>query len=188
MMQNLCFGPECTISRYRTSGKKFRYEHTQFTSLDPKWCLRVFRSISQTFGMKNYAKLVFPARMLYFGVPNFRKKVSLWTHPIYFIRPKMMLESVSDHFTNFRHEKLCKTCVWARMHYFGVLNSRIKFRYEGTTSTPKCPKRRLGVFRCISQTFTRKNYAKHVFRPWMHYFRVSNSQKNFRYERTQFTS
>ena len=153
--------------------------------------------------------------MHYFEVPNFWKKVSLRTHLIYFIRPEMMLESVSEHFANLRHENLSKTCVSAlnalfrgtellkkvllrrypmysirskmslgsvsehfanlrqkkyanhvfqpRMHYFGVSNSRKKFRYERTQSTTLDSKRRLGVFQSILQTFGTKNYVKHVF-------------------------
>jgi hypothetical protein len=32
-------------------------------------------------------------------------------HPFYYIRPKMMFESVSEHFANLQHIKRCKTCV-----------------------------------------------------------------------------
>ena len=55
--------------------KKFRYERTQSTQLDPKWSLGVFRSILQTFDTKNFGKLVFRAWMHYFEVPNFWKKL-----------------------------------------------------------------------------------------------------------------
>jgi hypothetical protein len=32
-------------------------------------------------------------------------------HPFYSIGTKMMMGSVSEHFTNLRHVKICKTCV-----------------------------------------------------------------------------
>jgi hypothetical protein len=32
-------------------------------------------------------------------------------HPFYYIRPKMMFGSVTEHFANLRHIKRCKTCV-----------------------------------------------------------------------------
>ena len=48
--------------------KKFQCERIQSILLDWKWCLGVFRSTSQTFGMKNDAKLVFRAWMHYFEV------------------------------------------------------------------------------------------------------------------------
>ena len=65
----------------------FCHDCIQSNKVDPTWCLGVFQGIPQTFGTKNYAKLMFRAWMHYFEVPIFRKKVSLWTHPIYFIRP-----------------------------------------------------------------------------------------------------
>ena len=54
--------------------KKFYYKRIQSNLLDPERCLVVFRSISQTFIMKNQQKLVLQSRMHYFGVPNFLKK------------------------------------------------------------------------------------------------------------------
>ena len=41
--------------------KLFHNKNTHSTPLDPKWCLGVLRSISQTFGMWKEAKLVFRA-------------------------------------------------------------------------------------------------------------------------------
>jgi hypothetical protein len=38
-------------------------------------------------------------------------RVAIAKHPFYYIRPKMMFESVSEHFANLRHIKRCKTCV-----------------------------------------------------------------------------
>ena len=71
IMQILCFEPSCTISGYRTSEKKFRYERTQSTPLDPKRSLRVFRSILQTIVMKNYAKWYrTPTKTFAMNAPN----------------------------------------------------------------------------------------------------------------------
>ena len=53
--------------------KMVRNKINQSTPLDPKWCLRVFQSISQTFGTSNEEKLVFWSKTHYFGVPKLRK-------------------------------------------------------------------------------------------------------------------
>jgi hypothetical protein len=84
----------------------------------------------------------------------------------YSIRTKMMIGSVSEHFSNLRHVKRCKTCVRTRMHYFGVPNLR------RIHSTPLEPKWCLGVFQSISLTVGTWKYATLVFRAWMHYFWV----------------
>ena len=54
--------------------KKFCHERIQFNLLDLKWCLAVFRSILQTFDIKNHAKLIFRGWMHYIEVPNLQKK------------------------------------------------------------------------------------------------------------------
>ena len=90
--------------------KMFCHEHIQYNLLDQKWCLRVFRSISQTFDTKIHAKLVFQGWRYYFGVPSFQKKFChecIQSNPI---DPKWF-GSVSEHFANLRHEKSCKTCI-----------------------------------------------------------------------------
>ena len=177
-MQNLCFGPECTISGYRTSGKKFRYELTQFTSLDPKWCLRVFRSISQTFGIKNDEKLIFRAWMQYFGVSNLRKSFVRNASNLLTLDPKWCLEvfrSISQIFTM----KNDGNFVLGMNALFHSTELPKKVCYERIQSTPLDPKLCLGVFLSISQTFGMKNDAKLVFRAWMHNFEVLNFQKGF---------
>jgi hypothetical protein len=60
-MQNLCFGSEYTVSGYQSC---------ETSPLDRKWCLGVFRSISQTFDRYTYAKLVFRVWIHCFGVPK----------------------------------------------------------------------------------------------------------------------
>ena len=50
--------------------KKFCHKCIQSNLLDPKRCSGLFRCISQPFGMKNHAKLVFRGWMHYFEVPS----------------------------------------------------------------------------------------------------------------------
>jgi hypothetical protein len=64
-MQNLYFGPECTISRYQNLWS------IHSSTLDPKM---MFGSVSEHFSILRHvkdAKLVFQARMHYLGVPKF---------------------------------------------------------------------------------------------------------------------
>jgi hypothetical protein len=76
----------------------------------------MFGSVSERFSnlrrVKD-AKLVFRARMHYFGVTKF---VSIPSP----LDPKMMFGSVSEHFANLRHVKEAKLLFRARMQYFGV--------------------------------------------------------------------
>ena len=93
------------------SRKMFRYEHTQSTPFDRKWCFTVFRNISQTFDTKKWCKFyVSSLRALFWGI-ELLKKVSQRTHPAYSIRHKKKFGCVSEHFANLRHGKLCKICV-----------------------------------------------------------------------------
>ena len=89
--------------------KLFCHECIQSRLLDTKWCLGVFQSISQTFGMKNITKLVFWGWMHYFVVPNFRK---LFCHVIIQsnqLDPKWCLgvfQSIPQTFGTKNHAKL----------------------------------------------------------------------------------
>ena len=107
--------------------KMFCHERIKSNLLDPKWCLGVFRSISQTFDTKIHTKVVFWGWKNYFLVPNFRKM----------------------------------------------------FCHEHIQSNLLDPKRCLGVFRSISQTFDTKIHAKVVFRGWIHYSEYRTSGKSF---------
>ena len=167
------------------SRKKFRYEGTQSTPLDPKWRLGVFGSISQTFSTKNYAKFVFRARMHYFRVPNSRKKFCYEGTQCTPFGLKWCLGVFWSISQTFGMKNYVKLVFRARMHYFGAPNSRKKFHYEGTQSTPLDPKWCLGVFRSISQTFDTKIHTKVVFRGWKHYFGVPNFLKKFFHEHIQ---
>ena len=124
--------------------------------------------------MKNYAKFVFRAWMHYFEVSNSRKKFHYERTQSTQLDPKQSLGLFRIIFQTFGTKNYGKLVFRAWMHYFGVSNSQKKFRYERTQSTQLDPKRSLGVFRSILQTFGMKNYAKLVFRTWMHYFEVSN--------------
>jgi uncharacterized protein with PIN domain len=64
----------------------------------------VFDAISLTFGHKSWKTYVLGLNALIQGTEVVK-------HPFYSIRPKMMFESVSEHFANLRHVKRCKTCV-----------------------------------------------------------------------------
>jgi hypothetical protein len=46
-----------------------------------------------------------------FGGTKVAKMLSQQKRPFYSIRPKMMFGSVSEHFNNHFHVKICKTCV-----------------------------------------------------------------------------
>ena len=118
---------------------------------------------------------------------TFEKKVSLRTHLIYFIRPKMMLESVSEHFVNLRHEKLCRTSVSGQNALF-----------RGTELSKKVSQRRLPIysnrpkmmFGSISEHFADLRHEKRCKTCVLGQnaqFWVPNSQKKFRYEGTQST-
>ena len=182
-MQNLCFKPECAISRYR-SYENGSQQKTHSTPLDPKWCLGVLRSISQTFGMWKDAKLVFQARMHYFGVPKLRR----WFRNEYTnstpLNPKWclgVLRSISQTFGMWKDGELV---FQAWMHYFGVSKLRKWFRNEYSHSTPLDRKWWLGVLRSISQTFGMWKDAKLVFQARMHYFGVPKLWRWFRNEYT----
>ena len=141
--------------------KKFRDECTQSTPLDPKQCLGLFRSISQSFGMKNYAKLVFwPC---YFGVSNSQKMFRYERTQSTPFDPKRCFRVFRNIWQPFDTKNDANFMFRAFVHYFGVPNFWKKFRYERTQSTPLDPKRSLGVFQSILQTFDMKNYAKFVF-------------------------
>ena len=53
--------------------KKFRHEHIECNLLDPKQCIGVFRSISQTFGTKTMQKFCFEAECTISGYRTSRK-------------------------------------------------------------------------------------------------------------------
>jgi hypothetical protein len=106
-MQNLCFGPECTIL-----GTKV-VKHP-FYSIGPKM---MFESVSKHFANLRHVKrcktCVLGLNALFCG-PEVVK------HPFYSTGPRMMFGSVSEHFANLQHVKDAKLAFRARMHYSGV--------------------------------------------------------------------
>jgi hypothetical protein len=76
----------------------------------------MFAGVSEHFANLRHIKdekLVFWARMHYFGVTKF---VSIPSP----LDPKMMFGTGSEHFANLRHVKDAKLLFRARMQYFGV--------------------------------------------------------------------
>ena len=89
--------------------KWFRNEINLSTALDPKRYLRMFRSISKTFGTLNEEELVFRALMHYIGVPKLRK----WFHneinhstPLDLKRWLRMFRSISKAYGTSNEEEL----------------------------------------------------------------------------------
>jgi hypothetical protein len=97
-MQNLRFGPECTISGYRSCKASIQLHWTQNDVWD---CFRTFRKPSVR---KRCKTCVSGLNALFWGTEDVK-------HPFYSIGPKMMFGSVSEHFANLRHVKRCKTCI-----------------------------------------------------------------------------
>jgi hypothetical protein len=81
---------------------KLRCIHS--TLVDPKWCLWVFWTTSLTFTPEKMKTRVLGLNALFQG-----SKVA--KHPFYYIGPKMMFGSVSEHFAYLRHIKRCNSCV-----------------------------------------------------------------------------
>jgi hypothetical protein len=104
----------------------------------------MFGSVSEyfiTFGMKKDAKLVFRARMHYFGV------LKLWIIHSTPLEPKWCLRVFWSFSLTFGMKKDAKLVFRAWMHYFGVPKLR------SNHSTPLEPKWCLVVFWSISLTF-----------------------------------
>jgi acid stress-induced BolA-like protein IbaG/YrbA len=97
-MQNLCFGPECTISGYR-SCKASNLLH---------WTQMMFGCVSEHFANLRHVKR---CKTCVSGLNALRRGTEVVKHPFYSIGPIMVFGSVSEHFANLRHEKRCKTCV-----------------------------------------------------------------------------
>jgi hypothetical protein len=141
-MQNLCFGPECTISGTKVP------KHP-FWSIRPKM---MFGSVSEHFANLRHVKdekIIFRAWMHYFGVPK------LWiihSSPL----DLMMFGSVLEHFANLRHVKDAKTVFWAWMHYFEYQSSKASILVYWTQNDVwEC-------FRAFHLPLARKRWITHV--------------------------
>ena len=104
--------------------KKFCHERMQSNMLDPKRCLGQFQSISQTFGMKNQAKLVFRGWMHYFEVANFWKMFSHERIKSNLLDPKWWLEVFKSISQSFGMKTHAKVVFRGWMQYFGVPDFR----------------------------------------------------------------
>ena len=136
--------------------KRFCYECVQSNPLDLKRSLGVFRSISQTFGIKNDEKLVFRARLQYFRVSNLLKSYVRNASNLLTLDPKWCLEvfrSISQIFTM----KNDGNFVLGMNALFHSTELPKKVCYERIQSTPLDPKWPLVVFQSISQTIATKN-------------------------------
>jgi hypothetical protein len=121
---------------------KLRCIHS--TLWDPKWCLGEFYIILLTLGHIRWKTCVSGLNSLFRGT-------EVAKHPFYSIRPKMMFESVSEHFANLRHVKRCKTCVSGLNALFrGTEVSNHPFYYIG----PKM------MFATISEHFANLRHIK----------------------------
>ena len=153
-----------------------------FYSIKPKWCLTVFRSISQTFGMSKDAKLVFRAWMHYFVITKLRKWFHNETNHSTSVNPKCCLRVFRSNSQTFGTSKDTKQVFRAWMHCFGVPKWRKWFRMKILHSTPLDPNWCLGVFWSISQTVGTWKDVKLVFRPWMHFSVITKLRKRFHNE------
>ena len=160
--------------------KWFRNKINHSTALDPKRCLRVFRSITQTFDMSNETKVMFRAWMHYFGVPELRKRFRNKINQSTPLDPKGCLRVFRSISQTFGTSNVAKVVFRAWMHYFEVPMLQKWFRSKINNSTILDLKRCLRVFRSISKTFGTSNEEKLVFRAWMHYFGIPKLQKWFR--------
>ena len=158
--------------------KWFHNEINHSTLLDTKWCLRVFRSISQTFNTLNEAKLLFQTWMHCFWVSKlgkwFRYEI-IHSNPLDSRGCLRVFRSISQTFDWSNEAKLVFS---AGMHYL-IPKLRKWFRNEINHSTPLQPKWCLVVFWSISQNFVTSKEAKIVYRAWMDYFRVPKLGKWF---------
>ena len=141
-MRNGCFGAKCTVSGYRTSDKLFRgtelarkfFARTHpMTSIRPETTFGYVLENSATFcWQKDVKSVCFGTRMHWFGIASFGRSFSLWTHPIYDIRPKMMFGSDMGYMGSDCMKIDAKRLFRGRMHYFGVPNFRRTFSREHT--------------------------------------------------------
>jgi hypothetical protein len=133
-MQNLCFGPKCTISGYQSCEASIQVHWSQ----NDVWkCFGVFRKPSAG---KRWKTRVLGPNAVFRGTKVVK-------HPFKSIGPKMMFGSISEHFANPRQVKDEILVFRARMHYFRVP------KLWSIHSSPLDPKWCLWVFRMISLTF-----------------------------------
>jgi hypothetical protein len=97
-MQNLCFGPECTISGYRSC--------EAFILLP--W---IENDVWDYFGVFSKPSARKKMKTCVLGLNAQFQGTEVLKHSFYSIGHKMMFGSVSAHIANLQHVKRCKTCV-----------------------------------------------------------------------------
>jgi acid stress-induced BolA-like protein IbaG/YrbA len=133
-MQNLCFGPECTNSEYRSCEASILLHWTE----NDVWvCSEHFANLPHVRRCKTCAS----------DLNALIRSTKVVKPPFYSIGPTMMIGSVSEHFANLRHVKRCKTCI-----------SCLKALFRGTeVMKPPFysirPKMMFGCVQSISLTF-----------------------------------
>jgi hypothetical protein len=121
--------------------------------LDPKWCLRMFRMISLTFGTEKDAKLVFRSWMQYFGAPKLR---NIHSTPL---DSKWCLGVFWEHFDVKRY----KTCVSG---LYALFRGTTVAKHPFYSIEPKM------IYGSDTEHFANLRHVirwKLVFRSWMHY-------------------
>jgi hypothetical protein len=154
-MQNLCFRTECTDSGYRSCEASILLNWTQ----NDVWeCFGVFH---RPWTGKKMQNLCFRTECTVLGYRSCE-------HPFYSVGPQMMFGSVSEHFTNRRHVKKCKTCVSGLTLFRGTEVVKHPFYSIG----PKL------MFGSVSEHFANLRHVrrcKTCVRASMHYFLVPKS-------------
>jgi hypothetical protein len=92
------FAPECTISGYQSWEASILFHWNQ----NHVW--EWFRTFRYALARKKMHNLCSCLNALFRGT-------KVMKHPFYSIGTKMMFGCISEHFTNLRHVKICKTCV-----------------------------------------------------------------------------
>ena len=100
------------------------------------------------------------------------KMVSQQKDSFYTIRPKMMFGSVSEHFTNLRRVKWCKTCVWSLNALFRGSEGAIMVSQQKHPFYTIRPKMMFGSVPEHFANIQNINDAKLVFHSWMRYFKA----------------
>jgi hypothetical protein len=97
-MQNLSFGPECTISGNRSCEASSLLHWNQ-------------NNVWERLGAFTNLRHVKRCKTCVSGLKEQFQGIEVLKHPFYPIVPKMMFRSVLKHFANLGHLERCKTCV-----------------------------------------------------------------------------
>ena len=110
-LQNLCFGRN-SLFQGTELAKMVLQRNQPFYLIKPQ---TMFQSVSDHYAILwniKWCKTWVSSLNALFQATELGKMVSQRNLPFYPIRPKMMFESVSEHFANLSGVKWCKTCVF----------------------------------------------------------------------------